>query len=147
MFVRFYKRYERKERLYHHNMFWIRSHTRPFCLYYNHLLFASYLYQRLSNNHIPANVYEFHLQLHYLGYLHRLKDQLQKNIGLSRYHLYLWLYMMLCLLVVLVTVSLFVSAEALAINDITVEEMTAIAAIRFTIFFTTNFLSAQNDFP
>lgn len=29
--------------------------------------------------------------------LHRLKDQLQKNIGLSRYHLYLWLYMMLCL--------------------------------------------------
>ena len=124
MFVRFYKRYERKERLYHHNMFWIRSHTRPFCLYHNHLLFASYLYQRLSNNHIPANVYEFHLQLHYLGYLHRLKDQLQKNIGLSRYHL---------------------SAEALAINDITVEEMTAIAAIRFTIFFTTNFLSAQNE--
>ena len=49
------------------------------------------------------------------------------------------------ILVVLVTVSLFVSAEALAINDITVEEMTAIAAIRFTIFFTTNFLSAQNE--
>ena len=49
------------------------------------------------------------------------------------------------ILVVLVTVSLFVSAETLAINDITVEEMTAIAAIRFTIFFTTNFLSAQNE--